>query len=212
MAYQEVLNRAISTVGAEVQEWIRARHFEIYSQLPKIPQSPIEEVMLVGMVGINTFAHFFEFYGVPEIQFAPSPRFGGATVRLQQRIGPYCADFLIEAHLRNEVAGHVVVECDGKDFHDAEKDAVRDRYMEERGYVVLRFTGAEIIKNPVRPVLEIIAACENLFREAVRKNVDKPVDDSEAEIRPQPSTGDPETAHAQNAARYEKGMRELYPE
>jgi hypothetical protein len=44
------------------------------------------------------------------------------------------------------------IECDGKEFHSSpeqlERDAVREQIMIERGYPVMRFTGAEINYSP----------------------------------------------------------------
>jgi very-short-patch-repair endonuclease len=72
----------------------------------------------------------------------------------QVTIGAYCVDFLI-LHIEGlEGLGGVVVECDGHAFHDRTKeqaahDKARDRFLQERGYKVLRFTGSEICRNAV---------------------------------------------------------------
>jgi very-short-patch-repair endonuclease len=47
---------------------------------------------------------------------------------------------------------HVVIECDGHDFHEKSKEQVqrdkkRDRDLQLAGYRVIRFTGSEIFKN-----------------------------------------------------------------
>jgi very-short-patch-repair endonuclease len=49
----------------------------------------------------------------------------------------------------------VVVECDGHDFHEktkwqAERDKGRDRDMTAAGLIVVRFTGSEIWRDPVK--------------------------------------------------------------
>ena len=49
--------------------------------------------------------------------------------------------------------GGVVVECDGHNFHErtkeqAARDRRRDREIQERGFKVARFTGAEIWADP----------------------------------------------------------------
>lgn len=56
-------------------------------------------------------------------------------------IGPYFADFLCR-ELR------LVIECDGHS-HDVapESDTIRDRWMMEAGYTVLRFTNADVLEN-----------------------------------------------------------------
>ena len=60
----------------------------------------------------------------------------------QAQIGCARVDFLIE---------DLVVECDGHMFHSTKEqraaDVARDRYLLERGYRVVRFTGAELHKD-----------------------------------------------------------------
>jgi very-short-patch-repair endonuclease len=40
----------------------------------------------------------------------------------------------------------VAIECDGKDFHDAVKDAARDKMLREIGWRVYRITGSDCVK------------------------------------------------------------------
>lgn len=73
----------------------------------------------------------------------------------QKDIGGFVVDFLIEAGDRK-----VVVECDGHEFHDrtaeqAEYDKGRDRRLTAMGYLVLRFTGAEINRDATSCAAEI---------------------------------------------------------
>lgn len=39
------------------------------------------------------------------------------------------------------------IECDGKDFHDKEKDKVRDAKLRELGWKIFRLTGEEILRR-----------------------------------------------------------------
>ena len=41
----------------------------------------------------------------------------------------------------------VAIECDGKNFHDAETDAKRDAKLEATGWTVYRFTGRECMDD-----------------------------------------------------------------
>lgn len=53
----------------------------------------------------------------------------------------YFADFLIKGH-------KIVVECDGENWHtDIEKDSERQRFIENLGYTVIRFTQKQIKEN-----------------------------------------------------------------
>lgn len=74
---------------------------------------------------------------------------GGYKFRRQASIGPFIADFLcIEAML--------IVELDGSQHSEA-GDANRTRFLEERGYRVLRFWNNDVIDN-LDGVLETIKA------------------------------------------------------
>jgi very-short-patch-repair endonuclease len=71
-----------------------------------------------------------------------------SEVTTQAALGPYRADILIE-----EDGRQLVVECDGAEFHSitkeqVERDKRRDRYCAARGICVMRFSGAEITRDP----------------------------------------------------------------
>lgn len=71
-----------------------------------------------------------------------------AIVQTQQAIGPFRADIMISIGGRQ-----LVVECDGAEFHattkeQVERDKRRDRYCAARGICVMRFSGAEINRDP----------------------------------------------------------------
>jgi very-short-patch-repair endonuclease len=72
----------------------------------------------------------------------------GIDVKTQAEVGPYRADILVTDGDRQ-----LVVECDGAEFHattkeQVERDKRRDRYCAARGICVMRFTGAEINRDP----------------------------------------------------------------
>jgi REase_MTES_1575 len=58
----------------------------------------------------------------------------------------------------------VAVELDGHDFHErtpaqAARDRSRDRALTLAGWVVLRFTGSEIVRDPFEAVRQVARAC-----------------------------------------------------
>ena len=64
----------------------------------------------------------------------------GAKFRRQVNIGPYIADFLCkECHLIVEVDGSIHLSRERQ-----ERDAVRDTYLQERGFTVLRVKNEEV--------------------------------------------------------------------
>lgn len=80
----------------------------------------------------------------------------GATLSRQKRFGRYTADFVI-AH---PPMYRVIVEADGHDYHEktkaqAAKDKRRDRFLQDKGYNVLRFTGSEITRDPFKCAEEV---------------------------------------------------------
>jgi|SRR5665213_3295104 len=93
----------------------------------------------------------------------------GAVVVIdtQVRIGPFRVDLYVCGPIgrtwhdgpwpkspRSEASvGHMVVECDGHEWHErtkeqAKSDKQRDRQLQAHGYVVFRFTGSEIYEDP----------------------------------------------------------------
>lgn len=67
---------------------------------------------------------------------AEEAQYLGIILYPQFPIAAYFVDFA------NPVA-KVVIECDGKAFHDPEKDRKRDEFLTQLGWMVYRFTGAE---------------------------------------------------------------------
>ena len=68
-------------------------------------------------------------------------RFDGAKFRRQAPLGPYIADFVC---LRRKL----IVEADGGQHYGSAKDAVRDRWLMQEGYRVVRYSNIDILKNP----------------------------------------------------------------
>ncbi|GHO69290.1 hypothetical protein KSC_081820 [Ktedonobacter sp. SOSP1-52] len=67
----------------------------------------------------------------------------------QYQIGPYYADF---AHPES----HVVIEIDGKAYHSNPEQVARDKHrqdqLEQWGWIVIRFTGSQVYRDPVRTI------------------------------------------------------------
>lgn len=71
------------------------------------------------------------------------------TIEPQAKIGRYRADFLVLAKLKPESEPiKIIVECDGAEFHQTveqrKRDWVRQSELEDRGYLVIRFSGSQI--------------------------------------------------------------------
>lgn len=108
------------------------------SRFRGLVESPIEDILLRAML-----AHQILEGGGTILKIKPQ-----AVIALAGR--DIRVDFLIDA-------GDFVcvVEADGHDFHErtkeqAARDRQRDRDLQTAGYLVLRFTGSEIYRDPWR--------------------------------------------------------------
>lgn len=127
-------------------------------------QSPIEEIMAAIIAFIDTGYDYVEYAG------QANPKFG-AVVRSQYEINKYRVDFLISCYCDDAVR-HIAIECDGHDFHDktkaqAARDKSRDRAITAHGVSVLRFTGSEIFRDPMKVGTEIESAVEEAIHAAL---------------------------------------------
>ena len=75
----------------------------------------------------------------------------GHRFRRQHPMGPYVADFACL-----EIG--VVIEVDGGQHDESENDLHRDRFMEAKGFKVLRFWNNDVLAN-LEGVCSVIAHC-----------------------------------------------------
>ncbi|MFO1385490.1 MAG: endonuclease domain-containing protein [Chitinivorax sp.] len=67
-------------------------------------------------------------------------RLNGQKFRRQQPIGPYIVDFV---HL----GAKLIVEADGGQHNQCEKDAIRDEWLTNQGFKIMRFWNNDILSN-----------------------------------------------------------------
>ena len=79
-------------------------------------------------------------------------RLGGFKFRRQVTIGPFVADFAC-------VECRLIVEADGGQ-HGEDVDADRTRYLEARGWNVLRFWNSDILNETDAVLTAILRSCE----------------------------------------------------
>jgi very-short-patch-repair endonuclease len=80
-------------------------------------------------------------------------RLGGYKFVRQFPIGPNFADFLCRQR-------HLVVEVDGSQHVDNMRDRVRDEYMRNAGYSVIRFWSADVLRQRNAVADTILAALD----------------------------------------------------
>lgn len=98
-------------------------------------------------------SHIEVLMGVVFDSFSKRIMYQEFRVENQVKVGPYTADFIISILDEKVTVPKIVFECDGHDFHErtkeqAEHDKKRDRYFQQNGYIVFRYTGREIWRDP----------------------------------------------------------------
>ena len=136
--------------------------------------TPIERLMAIGLIfAIQSEAWFGfppqnnEFYlAESEGDAFVVPVFGPSIYIWQQvKVDKYKADFVVRfAHWRGG-AVFGAIECDGHNHHDLTKeqaihDRERDRHFQARGIIILRYTGKEIYRNPLKCAADALGILE----------------------------------------------------
>jgi very-short-patch-repair endonuclease len=123
-------------------------HMERYAPSFALCESPIEALMLAGLmwIGDDLPKRVEDYPAVIGI--------GEAYILPQRQIGPDRVDLTVAGGYHDGEGGvRIAVECDGHDFHDrtpaqAARDKARDRRLAAAGWTVMRFTGREIVASP----------------------------------------------------------------
>lgn len=68
-------------------------------------------------------------------------RLGGLKFKRQEQLGDYIVDFVC-------FGARMIVEADGGQHAENERDAVRDDWLREQGFRVMRFWNNEVLSNP----------------------------------------------------------------
>jgi very-short-patch-repair endonuclease len=87
-------------------------------------------------------------------------RLGGHKFVRQYPIGPFIADFC-------QRTVRLVIELDGSQHVDSERDRQRDAFMSVNGYSVLRFWSQAVLRNPAGVCDTILAALEGRYVEDI---------------------------------------------
>jgi very-short-patch-repair endonuclease len=118
-------------------------------------QSPIEQ--LYGIALNNKLEKILKIY-TNDFFFEPQQV-------IKVGVNTYRVDFLLDVFYSGK-AFKFIIECDGHEFHQKTKEQVhkdkkRDRDLTSEGYVVIRFTGSEIVQSPLLCARETIQIITN---------------------------------------------------
>lgn len=80
-------------------------------------------------------------------------RLGGFKFVRQEAIGPYIADFVCRERM-------LIVEIDGGQHADSERDRLRDSFLTAEGYRILRFWNNEVLTNKTGTLTVILDALQ----------------------------------------------------
>lgn len=134
--------------------------------------SPIERLFMAGVSSIldmetSRYFHFRSLYlwdgrkaRTPELD-KNLEAYGSVLLEYQKTELDWRADFVLSVPTYG--TKKVIIECDGHAFHaatkeQAAKDRSRDRAAQAAGYTILRFTGSELYRDPLKCVCEALDA------------------------------------------------------
>ena len=91
---------------------------------------------------------------------------GTILLEYQKKELSWLADFVLSVPSYSNKK--LIVECDGHQFHErtkeqAERDRSRDREAQAEGYLILRFTGSELYRDPLKCVREVLGALKQTW-------------------------------------------------
>lgn len=140
-----------------------ARFIEGFGPIRDKCESPIEEILMAALYVASSVIEVPLHFMMGD---TPSPPAFDTTAFIYQQVsvGRYRVDILIVDQTLPFDRGPprmMVIECDGHDFHErtkdqARRDKQRDRFLQSKGFKVLRFTGSEIWADPDKCADEII--------------------------------------------------------
>jgi very-short-patch-repair endonuclease len=125
-------------------------------------ESPIERLLLIGMYSLVTIDDI-KIYPIVNCELTSTDNinqhqatrianYGTLHIQMQHKLLDWKADFVLSCPSISKKKA--IIECDGHNFHErtkeqAARDRSRDRAAQEAGYMMLRYTGSEIYRDPL---------------------------------------------------------------
>jgi very-short-patch-repair endonuclease len=127
----------------------------ILDHLSHVCESPIEVMLGAALLWTNQLDRLG--YWPPALVCVPQAEIGDYHPETRLLVPQYrWRNFRIDfAYIDLETPLTVFIECDGHDFHErtkqqAARDRLKDRVIQQAGLPILRFTGAEITRDPMQ--------------------------------------------------------------
>lgn len=122
--------------------------YEAFGRCVDRCESFIERRLAVALLFSEAFT-FAPFDGIPH---AVARDVMGVVLLQQAKVDQYRVDFTM-MHPRGLLK--LVIECDGHEFHDGDRDAAardraRDRHLLSLGWTTSRFTGREVVRDAMQ--------------------------------------------------------------
>lgn len=128
-------------------------------------ESPIEHILYCALY---TVAHLNFIKEAEPLEISGKWFSVGLGVFPQQKIDHYRVDFLVSFGYpilnsdQSPKYKEIIVECDSQEFHERTEEErryekKRDRFLQQKGYEVFRYTGADICRNSLCIAKEIIS-------------------------------------------------------
>ncbi|ACL58471.1 endonuclease domain-containing protein [Methylobacterium nodulans] len=159
----------IDKLATQIAEMVEAEIRSSFDGSARSIDSPIERLFLAAILGLCAHVPKYEQLGLGGCDRVPDAadfnHRGYLLLGRQVRVLDWPADFLLSVQrIEDGAVFRVVVECDGHEFHErtkeqAARDRSRDRALQARGCVVMRFTGSEVYRDPVRCACEALDWC-----------------------------------------------------
>lgn len=159
------VNKFLQKTSAEIGMLAQERFSQdLYCTIFDEPiASPIEQLFLIA-VHAQCFAEYTDVNAGPESRTDGVDGPGrGIQIRSQWKVDKYRADFFMwqEGLAPADVYPPVIVELDGHDFHDRNKqqrsyEKARDRHFIKKGYRVVHYTGSDVVKDPNKVAFEVL--------------------------------------------------------
>lgn len=129
--------------------------------------SPIEQLFITA-IHVMAKAIFEPINPRPSVA-DDGQKFSSAGIHIEPQfsIDRYRVDFRVERFGNYGYStGVVLVELDGHEFHDKDKkqrsyEKARDRFLAKSGFVVLHFTGSDVVADPYKVAHEVLDAIQS---------------------------------------------------